>query len=194
MLKDDYGTRLDPEAGRFINNIIVYAQKMGRLIDDLLEFSRLARKELVMGSVPVDYIVQNICDEIANEPGIHPVQFKINQLPPANGDSMAINQVWVNLISNAVKYSGEKEKPIIEIGSEIKGDEVIYYVKDNGAGFDMKFADKLFGVFQRLHSDEEFEGTGVGLAIVQRIVEKHGGRIWAEAKVNEGASFYFTLT
>jgi light-regulated signal transduction histidine kinase (bacteriophytochrome) len=138
-------------------------------------------------------IVEKICSEIEEEKDGHIIQFKINKLEAANGDGSAINQVWVNLILNAVKYSGQKEKAIIEIGSEITGDETIYYIKDNGAGFDMRYADKLFGVFQRLHSEEEFEGNGVGLASVHRIISKHGGRIWAEAKVNEGASFYFTL-
>ena len=114
-------------------------------------------------------------------------------MPLSFADSTTIKQVWINLISNSIKYSKRKEKIIIEIGSEIKGDEIIYYIKDNGAGFDMRYANKLFGVFQRLHSEEEFEGTGVGLAIVQRIISKHGGRIWAEGKENEGATFYFTL-
>jgi light-regulated signal transduction histidine kinase (bacteriophytochrome) len=106
---------------------------------------------------------------------------------------MAIKQVWLNLISNAVKYTNQKETAVIDISSEITGDEITYSIKDNGAGFDMRYASKLFGVFQRLHSDEEFEGTGVGLALVHRIISKHGGRIWAQAKVNEGAIFHFTL-
>ena len=117
----------------------------------------------------------------------------MGELFPAYADNITIKQVWMNLISNAIKYTRHKEKAIIEIGFEEKGNEIIYYVKDNGAGFDMSYADKLFGVFQRLHSDEEFEGTGVGLAIVHRIIVKHGGRIWAEGKVNEGAVFSFSL-
>jgi signal transduction histidine kinase len=194
MFKEDYGAGLEPEAGRIINNITDYAKKMGQLIDDLLAFSRLGRKELVKAPVSMQDIVENICFELEGERDGHSVKFTINQLAPACGDSFAIRQVWANLISNAVKYSTRKEKAIIEIGSQITGNEAVYYIKDNGAGFDMRYADKLFGVFQRLHSEEEFEGNGVGLAIVHRIVSKHGGRIWAEAKVNEGAIFYFTLT
>ena len=115
------------------------------------------------------------------------------ELLPAKADNIGIKQVWLNLISNAVKYSRLKEKAIIEIGSELKGEEIVYYVKDNGAGFDMRYVNKLFNIFQRLHSEEEFEGTGIGLAIVQRIIQKLGGRVWAEGKTNEGASFYFSL-
>ena len=194
MFKEDYGADLEPEAGRLINNITDYAKKMGQLIDDLLAFSRLGRKELLKAPVSMQDIVENICFELEGERDGHSVKFTIDQLPPACGDNFAIRQVWANLISNAVKYSTRKEKAIIEIGSQITGNEAVYYIKDNGAGFDMRYADKLFGVFQRLHSEEEFEGNGVGLATVHRIVSKHGGRIWAEAKVNEGATFYFTLT
>ena len=138
-------------------------------------------------------IVSNLCDELKNEHNLRNIEFKINNLRAANGDSVAIQQAWINLISNAVKYSKLNKKTIIEIGSEIKEDEIIYYVKDNGVGFDMRYAGKLFGVFQRLHSDKNFEGTGVGLAIVHRVVCKHGGRVWAEGEVNEGATFYFSL-
>jgi signal transduction histidine kinase len=194
MLKEDYGPMLNPSADRVINNIIDHAKKMGRLIDDLLAFSRFGRRELVKMNIPIQEMVENICSELEIENTGRAIQFRIGKLMPAIGDSIAINQVWVNLISNAVKYTTQKPEAVIEIGAEKKGDEVIYHIKDNGAGFDMRYADKLFGVFQRLHSDEEFEGTGVGLAIVHRIISKHGGRIRAEAKVNEGASFYFTLT
>jgi light-regulated signal transduction histidine kinase (bacteriophytochrome) len=114
-------------------------------------------------------------------------------LPPAEADQALLHQVWINLISNAIKYSGKKENPEVEIGSEEAETETVYYVKDNGSGFDMNYAHKLFGVFQRLHTPDEFEGTGVGLAIVHKIVIKHGGRVWAEASPGEGASFYFTL-
>ena len=193
MLKGRYGTQLDPEADRLMNNIINHAKKMGQLIDDLLNFSRIGRKELVKMNIQMQYVVTTICSELKNEQVDRTIEFHIGELLPASADNIAIKQVWINLISNAIKYSKLKDTAIIEIGSEIKGDEIIYYIKDNGAGFDMRYADKLFGVFQRLHSEEEFEGTGVGLALVQRIIAKHGGRAWGKGKVNEGATFFFTL-
>ncbi len=193
ILKEDYGAKLDPEANRVMNNIMGNAKKMGQLLDDLLTFSRLGRKELVRVKIPMNAMVANLCNEIKNGQLNRKIEFKINDLQPARGDAVIIKQAWVNLISNAVKYSKLKEETIIEIGSEVTGDEIIYAIKDNGAGFDMRYASKLFGVFQRLHSDEQFEGTGVGLAIVHRIISKHGGRVWAEGKVNEGAIFHFSL-
>ena len=193
MLKANFETQLDPEANRLMSCITNNAKKMGHLIDDLLTFSRVGRKELVKVNLNMDSIVTNICRELKNELGNRAIEFHFGQILPAYADSISIKQVWLNLISNAIKYSGFKEKIIIEVGSNIKGDEIIYYIKDNGAGFDMRYANKLFGVFQRLHSDEEFEGTGVGLALVQRIITKHGGRTWAEGKVDQGAIFYFTL-
>jgi signal transduction histidine kinase len=192
ILKVDYGPGLDTEANRVIDNVMTYSMKMGQLIDGLLTFSRLGRKELIKVNIPMQDIVTNLCNEII-ESTDHPIKFIINELLPANGDSLTIKQVWSNLISNAVKYSIQKELSIIEIGSSANGNVIDYYIKDNGAGFDMTYAIKLFGVFERLHSDEEFEGAGVGLAIVHRIISKHGGRVWAEGKVNEGANFYFSL-
>jgi len=193
MLKGDYEPRFDSEGKRLLNNIINNAKKMGQLIDDLLAFSRLSRKELVMMNIPMHNLVVNICNDFKKEQSERNIEFDIRELLPAQADSTSIKQVWLNLISNAVKYSKFKDKAVIEISSGIIGDEIVYAVKDNGAGFDMLYAGKLFGVFQRLHSDEEFEGTGVGLAIVQRIIAKHEGRVWAEGKVNEGATFHFTL-
>ena len=193
ILKEEYGKQLDEEGNRLMNVIMNDAKKMGQLIDDLLTFSRLGRKELTKNKIQMQDMATTICDEIKKEHSAQLIQFNIHELLPANGDHVAIKQVWVNLISNAVKFSKLKEKTIIEIGSEEKGEELIYYIKDNGAGFDMRFMNKLFGVFQRLHSNKEFEGTGVGLAIVQRIISKHGGRVWAEGKINIGATFYFTL-
>jgi len=193
MLKANFERQLDPEANRLMSNIVRNAKKMGQLIDDLLTFSRVGRRELVKMNIPMQQIVDDVCADLRNEQGDRKIEFHINKLLPALADNMAIKQVWLNLIANAVKYTKLKDTAIIEIGSEAKEDEIIYYIKDNGAGFDMRYAAKLFGVFQRLHSDEEFEGTGVGLALVHRIISKHGGRIWAEAKVNEGAIFHFTL-
>jgi PAS domain S-box-containing protein len=193
MLKSNFATQLDPESNRLMNNIVHHASKMGQLIDDLLTFSRVGRRELVKSNVPMHEIVSDICSELKNEQGDRNLEFYVRELLPARADNMAIKQVWLNLISNAVKYTNQKETAVIDISSEITGEEITYSIKDNGAGFDMRYASKLFGVFQRLHSDEEFEGTGVGLALVHRIISKHGGRIWAQAKVNEGAIFHFTL-
>ncbi|MDF2437784.1 MAG: Phytochrome-like protein cph1 [Bacteroidota bacterium] len=192
-LKENFETQLDPEAHRLMNNIVANAKKMGQLIDDLLTFSRIGRRDLVKVNIPMLSIVKEICTELENEQSGRKIAFHLDTLLPALADNMAIKQVWLNLVSNAVKYTRLKEKAIIEISSEENGDQIIYCIKDNGAGFDMRYADKLFGVFQRLHSDDEFEGNGVGLALVHSIISKHGGRVWAEAKVNEGATFFFTL-
>jgi signal transduction histidine kinase len=193
ILKVDYGNLLDNEGNRVINNVMDYSMKMGQLIDGLLTFSRLGRKELVKVNMPMRDIVTSLSNEITTDSTTAHVEFIINDLSPAQGDSLSIKQVWANLISNAVKYSKQRERPVIEIGSKVNGNVIDYYIKDNGVGFDMSYAIKLFRVFERLHSDEEFEGAGVGLAIVHRIISKHGGRVWAEGKVNEGASFYFSL-
>jgi PAS domain S-box-containing protein len=193
MLKENIENKTDTEANRLMNNIITNVKRMGLLIDDLLTFSRLGRKELVKSTIPMNDLVTTICTELKNEQEHRDIEFHISELLPAQADNIAIKQVWLNLISNAIKYSKLKDKAIIQINSELKEEEIIYSIKDNGVGFDMRYANKLFGVFQRLHSDEEFEGTGVGLAIVQRIVSKHGGRVWAESKINEGATFFFTL-
>ena len=193
ILFEDFGNELSDGAKRVMNKIMGNAKKMGQLTDDLLEFSRLGRKELTKMNLSMNEMVSEIYEELKKNEDPRDITFNINNLPLSFADSITMKQVWVNLISNSLKYSKRKEKTIIEIGSQIKEDEIIYYIKDNGAGFDMRYADKLFGVFQRLHSEEEFEGTGVGLAIVQRIISKHGGRIWAESTVNEGATFYFSL-
>ena len=194
MLKEKYETQLDDEANRLINKITSNAKKMAQLIDDLLTFSRIGRRELAKMDIRMNDIATTICSELKMEQGDRNIEFHISPLIPALADHIAIKQVWLNLISNAIKYTKPKEKAIIEIGSEIKENEIVYHIKDNGAGFDMRYANKLFGVFQRLHSDDEFEGTGVGLAIVQRIIAKHGGKVWAEGEVNKGATFYFSLT
>jgi PAS domain S-box-containing protein len=194
MLTEDYGAILDEEGHRLMNNIMKNAKKMGQLIDDLLAFSRIGRKEFMMTEISMDEIVKEVWNDLTDEQNNSPKpEFNIKDLPVVKGDKVTIKQVWINLISNAIKYSKHKDKPVIEIGAEIKDNETIYYIKDNGAGFDMRYANNLFGVFQRLHSESEFEGTGVGLAIVQKIINKHGGRVWAVAKVDEGATFFFTL-
>jgi two-component system sensor kinase len=141
----------------------------------------------------MDKLAKAVFDEIKASTPEKEIQFNINPLPPVHGDAGMIRQVFVNLIANAIKFTRSRETAVIEVGGYVEGSENVYYVKDNGAGFDMEHTDKLFGAFQRLHSGEEFEGTGIGLAIVQRIVNRHSGRVWAEGKVNEGATFYFTI-
>jgi light-regulated signal transduction histidine kinase (bacteriophytochrome) len=181
--------QLDDEGRRLIGVVRSSAQRMSHLIDDLLEFSRLGRKELARERIDMTQVAREVAAEIA--PGSAAIE--IAQLPAASGDRSLLRQVWVNLIGNAVKYSSKTQNSRVEVGARTEGPMTVYWVRDNGAGFDMKFAAKLFGVFQRLHGPEEFPGTGVGLAIVQRIVTRHGGRIWAEAEPGKGACFYFTL-
>ncbi len=164
---------------------------MGRLIDDLLTFSRLSRAPLKKQEIDTDKLVRHVVEGLELEGRM--VEVKIGELPPCQGDPALLKQVWVNLLSNAVKYTRQRESAIIEIGCNSEKGANVYFVRDNGAGFDMRYADKLFGVFHRLHRTDEFEGTGVGLAIVQRVIHRHGGRIWADAAVDRGATFYFTL-
>jgi signal transduction histidine kinase len=194
IFSEDYVDKLDDEARRLMNIILSNAKKMGHLIDDLLEFSKLGRRELTRVNVSMKDMVENLWDELKRTEGQREFEFRLDDLPAVEADGISIRQVWTNLISNAIKYTRGNQKASIEIGAREIENEIIYFVKDNGAGFDMRYYDKLFGVFQRLHKPSEFEGTGVGLAIVQRIITKHGGRVWAEAKVNEGATFYFSLS
>ncbi|MDQ3191023.1 MAG: ATP-binding protein [Bacteroidota bacterium] len=192
MLEEDYSSVLDAEGKRFLVEIRSNANKMGVLIDDLLTFSRLGRKGLTKSSIDINKLLETVLTEI-NQSTIHNAEIKFSNLLPAVADYNLLQQVITNLLSNAIKYSSKKEKPQIEIKSERKNGELIYSVSDNGAGFDMQYVNKLFGVFQRLHSDEEFPGTGVGLAIVQRIIHKHDGKVWAEGKEGQGATFFFSL-
>ena len=165
---------------------------MGELVDDLLEFSRLGRRSLSIAAIDMKRVVEEVLGELQGS-SEEPPRLVLGALPPGRGDATLLKVVWTNLLGNAIKFSGKCEQPVIEVSGHENGAENVYCVKDNGAGFDMRYYDKLFGVFQRLHSTEEFEGTGVGLAIVQRVVSRHGGRVWAEGKLNEGAAFYFTL-
>lgn len=194
IFSQEYEAQLDAEGKRLVNIILSNGRKMGQLIDDLLSFSQLGRKELRKARVNMQEIVSAIWQELAGLENHRKIDFRLHDLPPAIADPATVKQVWTNLISNAVKYTQQKEVAVIEVGAYLKRNAVVYYVKDNGAGFEMKYYDKLFGVFQRLHSEEEFSGTGVGLAIVERVITKHGGRIWAEAKPQEGATFFFTLS
>src|SRR6185312_1950020 len=165
---------------------------MGMLIDDLLAFSRLGRKEVQKADVDMHKLTEEVILEINNQKSNNAI-VKVGKLPVIKGDYSLLRQVMFNLISNAVKYSSKQKSPHVEISHKEKDNTIIISVKDNGVGFDMQYANKLFGVFQRLHSQQDFEGTGVGLAIVERIISKHGGKIWAEGKVNEGAAFHFSL-
>lgn len=166
---------------------------MGQLIDDLLTFSRLGRKELRFTKIDMKALANSVFDELVATEDAGRIDFRVHRLPLATGDQTLVRQVWVNLLSNAIKFSSKKERAVIEVGSKHSEDDLIYYVRDTGAGFDMEYVDKLFGVFQRLHSENEFEGTGVGLAIVQQVVRRHGGHVWAEGEADKGATFYFSL-
>lgn len=191
---EDYGDVVPDECRRYLHTIREAAQKMGALIDDLLTFSRLSRLPLNKQKIDTANLVRGVLDDLAMQnPMDEPAELEIRDLPACYGDPGLLRQVWVNLLSNAYKYSRKREKIRIEIGCEDTPDGPAFYVRDNGTGFDMRYADKLFGVFQRLHRAEDFEGTGVGLAIVHRIVHRHGGKTWAQSAPNAGATFYFTL-
>jgi len=194
ILQEDYGGKLDEEGRRVLNVIMNNAKRMGNLIDDLLDFGRLGRKPMLLSQVSMTDMVNSIVKEILVHEGNRKIGVKVGELHPAYADVDMIRRVWFNLLDNAVKYTGKKESAVIEVRSyETGAGEVCYEVKDNGDGFDMKYAPKLFGVFQRLHKIQDFPGTGVGLAIVKRIISRHGGRVWAEGKLHESAIFYFTI-
>ncbi len=193
MLLRTVSDKLDDGEKHKLATIRENTQKMGQLIDDLLAFSRLGRQTISLSTVDMAALVNQVWQECqALNPGRN-LELKLFPLPPAYADLGLVRQVLANLLYNAVKFTRSREVAIIEIGGSEGEKEAVYYVKDNGVGFDMHYRDKLFGVFQRLHSEEEFEGTGVGLALAQRIIHRHGGRIWAEGKVDEGACFFFTL-
>ena len=192
LLEEGYNDRFDDEGKRLLSVVQENAKKMGVLIDDLLAFSRLGRKEINKSVIDMTELIENAIRELSISMHIK-AKIIVDDLDAVMADATLINQVWMNLLSNAIKYSFNKKNPIIKIRSEKKDGEFIYSITDNGVGFDMQYAHKLFGVFQRLHDAEEFEGTGVGLALVHRIITKHGGRIWASARIGKGATFYFSL-
>jgi light-regulated signal transduction histidine kinase (bacteriophytochrome) len=193
IMQEDYGTTLlDAESNRLLAVIQQNAKQMGVLIDDLLAFSRLGRKEIQKVLINMNDLVNAVIPEI-NKTIANTATIKIGELHPVKGDYTLIYQVIVNLLSNAVKYSSKKADPVIQLSSKQENGKVVYAIEDNGVGFDMQYVHKLFGVFQRLHTSEEFDGTGVGLAIVKRIISKHDGSVWAEGKPGEGATFYFNL-
>ena len=189
ILLEEYAPQLPADAQHFLDVIRGNATQMGELIDGLLKLSRLSREPLCKQPVGLTDLIRKVWEELRDQRDGRQIEIKIGDLPGCEGDAVLLKQVFVNLLSNALKYTRSREQAAIEIGCA----DSVYYVRDNGVGFDMLYKDKLFGVFQRLHRAEDFEGTGVGLAIVQRIVHRHGGRIWADAVLNQGATFYFTL-
>jgi light-regulated signal transduction histidine kinase (bacteriophytochrome) len=196
MLEEDYAGKLDSEGNRLLGVVRASSQKMGHLIDDLLAFSRLGREQLRTRPLQLNDLVAEIIDEARPGHDGRNIDFVVGELGTANADPALLKQALANLVSNAIKFTRDKDPAVIEIGTGDKGnatDADVYYVKDNGAGFDMKYYDKLFGVFQRLHSHAEYPGTGVGLAIVQRVIHRHGGRVWADSTPGSGTAFYFTL-
>ena len=191
MLSEEYADRLDSEGKRLLGVILSRTERMGQLTEALLTLSRDSNRPLRPGSIEMIQMVREVLTELsASRPN---VEFRVGQMPPAMGDSTLIRQVWANLLSNALKYSAGREKAVVEVGGSEAPGETSYFVRDNGVGFDMAHAAKLFQVFQRLHSQEQFEGSGIGLALVERIIRRHGGRVWAESKEGEGATFNFTL-
>ncbi|GIK40067.1 MAG: hypothetical protein BroJett011_39000 [Chloroflexota bacterium] len=193
ILIEDYEAVLDAEGQRVCTVIRDRTERMDQLINDLLAFSRLSRTQMKVSPIDMATLASAVFDELTTPEERRRIDFHLDPLSLAMGDPTLIRQVWNNLLANAIKFSAKRERAVIEVDSRREGDETIYAVRDNGAGFEMRYADKLFGVFQRLHSEREFAGTGVGLAIVQRIIHRHGGRVWAESTVDQGATFYFTL-
>jgi light-regulated signal transduction histidine kinase (bacteriophytochrome) len=193
MLQQELSTTLTSDSPKYLERIRSSVQVLAHLVDSLLTLARIGRRELNVSVIDLNRIVQAVVTDFQTESAGREVEWKLGHLPATECDPDLMRQVFENLISNALKYSRPRRHAVIEIGHTHLGGEQVIFVRDNGVGFDMKFADKLFGVFQRLHRSDEFEGTGVGLATVDRIVRKHGGRIWAEAALEKGATFYFTL-
>ncbi len=193
MLLEDYADQLDDEGKRLLNVVRNNTSRMAHLIDDILHFSRVGRIEISFVETDMEQMVRDVLDELAPIIAGRKIQINLSVLPKALCDRAMMHQVIENLLSNAIKFTGKKDDARIDIGGRIEGNQAIYYVKDNGAGFDMQYANKLFGVFQRLHGIDEFEGTGIGLAIVKRIINRHGGTVWAEGEVGKGATIYFSI-
>ncbi len=193
ILTEDYEPLLDADGKEICSIISAEAQRMSKLLDGLWMFSQLGRGEIRKSAVDMQAIAGQIFDEQTRTHTSGQIDFRLSELPHATGDPMLMYQMWTNLLSNAIKFSSKKQNPVIEISATQEGGETTYIIRDNGAGFDMKYSDKLFGIFERLHGEREFEGTGTGLAIAYRIVQRHGGRIRGEGERGEGAAFYITL-
>jgi light-regulated signal transduction histidine kinase (bacteriophytochrome) len=194
IVLEDHSGALDAEGLRYLHLVEKSARQMGQLIDDLLTFSRTGRHALTVQRVNTAELVNACLTDLQEMQKNRDVTINVGALPDCEADPSLLKQVWLNLLENALKYTRKRDSAVITIGSRQEGGAQSYFVQDNGAGFDMKYAGKLFGVFQRLHLTDDYEGTGVGLALVQRIVQRHGGRVWTEAKLNLGATFHFTLT
>lgn len=193
VMMQDYGPRLDVAGLSCLGKISAGAQRMGRLVDDLLSLSKVGQQDLSVEDTPLNLMVGQAVEDLVLECPGRELEWRIGDLSNAECDPGLVKQVFVNLLSNAVKYTRKREHAVIQLGQMSQNGERVIFIRDNGVGFEMQYAGKLFGVFQRLHKASEFEGTGVGLAIVQRIIRKHGGRIWAEAELDQGATFFFTL-
>lgn len=192
-LIEERSSQLDPDMKQHLARIREGTQKMSNMIDDLLNLARLDRRSMTRHVTSLRSLVEGVIHELESEAADRKIDWRVGSLPSVHCDPGLIQQVFVNLLSNAVKYTRQRERAVIEVGQSTVAEQVVVFVRDNGAGFDLQYASRLFGTFQRFHTEEEFEGTGVGLATVQRIIRKHGGRIWAEAETNKGATFYFTL-
>jgi light-regulated signal transduction histidine kinase (bacteriophytochrome) len=194
MVVRDHSADLDAKGRRLLGVVRTNALRMSQLIDDLLAFSRAGRGEIRCGQVNMSALARPAFEEVVGDLGMRArIDFRLGEVPEVDGDGSLLHQAWLNLISNAVKFSAREEKPMIEVEGGVEGALVVYHVRDQGIGFDMAYANKLFGVFQRLHGVNDFEGTGVGLALVQRIVTRHGGKVWANGSVGKGATFSFSL-
>ena len=193
MLIKSNSSHIDEKGLRFLNIISESTIEMGNLIDALLTFSRLNRGETQRRKINSKNMVNSVLRNFNDDIWERNIEINVSDLPSMMGDENMINQVWINLISNALKYTSKKEKAVIYIGGKIENQNTVFHIKDNGAGFDMKYADKLFGVFQRLHKTSDFDGIGIGLANVNRIITRHGGNCWAEGEVDKGASFFFSV-
>jgi two-component system sensor kinase len=193
ILLEDYNDQLDAEGKRLLNVVRSNTQRMSQLIDDILHFSRAGRTALTYSEIDMNELVHQVLEELKSSMDGRNLTLNIAPLPLVNGDQAMLHQVIENLLTNAIKFTGSTINAHIEIGCKHEDATTTFFVRDNGVGFDMQYVDKLFGVFQRLHGVTEFEGTGIGLAIAKRVINRHGGQIWAEAELNKGATFYFSL-
>ncbi len=193
ILLEEHADKLEGEAKDLANKVIKNARQMTKLIDDLLDFFKTGKRKLTRTLVPVKRLLDDLLEEMKPSYRERDIRFIFGELPDCEADLDLLKQVWINLLSNAIKYTSQNQHAVVELGSILENNQTIYFIKDNGAGFDMTYYDNLFGVFQRLHSPRHFEGNGIGLAIVERIITSHKGKVWADAKINGGATFYFTL-